>query len=154
MTSLAAITLLSNCGPAEPVDNRVYSETGAVCSVEQIETGAVVRCPDGSEAYIHNGADGADGANGTNCSVEPAEQGAIVRCGDYEQTIYHGRDGAAGKNYHDQLIYEGYGCGRTIVSLDRVFYMFSGQLIELSNKWTKVTSTCSIRIRKNKIETK
>lgn len=86
------------------------------CTVEQTNDGAIITCPDGSEAVIVNGEDGEDGeqgeqgeqgepgtagqdgADGANCTVEYVPGGADVTCPDGTTvTITNGQDGADGQ---------------------------------------------------------
>lgn len=52
----AVCLVLAACGGSE-------SEP---CTVEDTASGAVITCPDGTEATVNDGADGEDGTNGTN----------------------------------------------------------------------------------------
>lgn len=144
--SLATMTtlILAGCG-TETTNTRttVTNNPAMDCSVEEYDGGAVISCPDGSEVFIASGRDGRDGVDG----VDGTDGVDGVDGKD-------GIDGKDGKTTKTSLIYEGYACGRTIVSLSGTFYAISGQLIELSNKWLKLHSSCSVRIYKGKIQTK
>lgn len=56
----ASVLLIPGCGGA------FKGENGQPCSVTSVASGAVIKCPDGSESTVNNGQDGVDGQNGTN----------------------------------------------------------------------------------------
>lgn len=63
MKVLISSVLLLSCGVlnSKPKTTKVEN-----CSVTQIPGGAVINCPDGSEATISNGNNGLNGLNGEN----------------------------------------------------------------------------------------
>lgn len=112
MKILGVILLLIGCGTYHPnnkyqkrkVIKKANSTTG--CSVDQLASGAVVTCPDGSSAVIYNGSNGSDsdtagpsgsdGTDGASCAVEQTDGGVIIYCGDSQAELYHGKDGEVG----------------------------------------------------------
>jgi len=76
---------------------------GTSCIIEQLDTGAVIRCSDGSHAYINNGKDGNDGTDGTAGDAgtdgqdgEPGPQGPAGDSGTDGNNGQDGKDGAEG----------------------------------------------------------
>ena len=57
LTALLSVTLLA-CGPESPEDS------SNSCSVEQMEDGVLIECPDGTSAFMANPEDGVDGEDG------------------------------------------------------------------------------------------
>lgn len=72
------------------------------CSVSSTAVGAVIRCPDGSESVVYNGANGEQGLPGTNgysCTVAQLDTGAVVTCSNGSSaTINNGTDGQNGSS--------------------------------------------------------
>ncbi len=62
MKYLFMLILVSACGGSAPV------AAPQSCTVKQTPNGAYLSCPDGTNAAVDNGSDGAAGQNGTNGS--------------------------------------------------------------------------------------
>lgn len=142
-TTLLLAALIAGCGTTENSTERgPQGPTGSGCSVTDTTDGATITCEDGTTADIRDGQDGKDGVDGT---VGPAgEQGAP------------GTDGKDGQvvEVKTPLIYEGYYCGRTVVSVDEDYYIIISGLVKLTDKWYKVSNSCEVRRKDGKIETK
>jgi hypothetical protein len=120
------------------------------------------------------GETGAAGEAGAGCTVRAVEDGALVSCGEDEVLVRHGAEGEkgdtgdkgevgekgdrgkAGRVETETLIYQGYACNRTIVSLGKTWYVIHGALVPINDNWIKISSTCSVRynVKKKKLETK
>ena len=74
----------ANCsGQTEELD---LNADGA-CTVEEVDEGGLIRCPDGSEYLVRNGDDGLD------CESTVTEEGVVIDCGDGRiSLINHGSD--------------------------------------------------------------
>lgn len=105
-------------------------EDAAPCTVEQFDDGARISCPDGTMADIYHGQDGAPGV--------PGQPGA------------DGQDGLD----NTEPVYIGYYCSRVVLRIGLVPYLIHGALIPLSTTWYKVSNTCEIRYKNNKVETR
>ena len=141
MYRLTLLLLLMACGKQEHVERRVVEAgtpgaDGKGCTVTQYDDGANVECPDGTTAHIYHGTAGADGLDGTDGK--------------------DGQDGVDGKNGTSVTtpIYVGYYCSRVVLKLGNIRYVNHGQLIPLNDKWLKISSTCEIRFKQGKVETK
>ena len=102
LTILTAITLTS-CGA--DVANQVAGETDEAktsyiesepCSTSEVEGGAIITCPDGTESFVEDGSDGANGLSGTDGS-----NGIDGLNGTNGSDGLAGSDGAAGSNGSD-----------------------------------------------------
>jgi hypothetical protein len=119
-----------SCAPrgmisATDTSNSATSADGS-CSVSQENGGAMISCPDGSQAFVPNGTngtngvdgtngtngtdgkDGKDGLNGTNgssCSVQDLGTKALITCTDGTTAIIedgiNGKDGTNGTDGED-----------------------------------------------------
>ena len=74
----------------EPVQN---------CSVESVEGGALITCPDGSEAFVPNGQDGEDGTDGMD--GQDGEDGSDGLDGLFVAYV----DPCGSETRHDELLY-------------------------------------------------
>jgi len=116
--ALAAFTgLFWSCTPynaikttdeASKSTNNTLGADGA-CSVSQEDGGALISCPDGSQAFVPNGTNGTNGAdgmdgkdgvngkdgnNGSSCSVQDLGDKAILACEDGTMVVIEdGKDG-------------------------------------------------------------
>lgn len=133
-------------------------ERGMSCSVESTSTGAVIRCEDGTEAYVQNGTNGTNGTNGSNgtngtngrdgssCSASRVSNGVLISCTDGTQSVVlDGEDGANGQNGQDAQI-----SAHTIVEVYDVCGNQAGALDEVllrtkSGKWIAHYSSGSLQ---------
>lgn len=114
LTLALASFLLTNCGAGlqivEPLEET--PEPLLSCSVEQVEGGAMITCPDGSEVFVANGTDGIDGQDGTD-GLDGLFVGYIDPCGNetrHDELIYVDRNGdfhAWFKNVGHVILLEG-----------------------------------------------
>lgn len=87
---LLSLTLVG-CGQ----DSFQY-ENAKQCTVEQIPTGAVITCPDGTQSFITNGSDGQDGQDGQDAVIltrvmAPANACTLVYPGVWVENINTGK---------------------------------------------------------------
>jgi hypothetical protein len=94
LTLLVLGLLLTSCantvGFEVSQDEPVTPEPILSCSVEEVEGGALITCPDGSDVFIADGSDGKDGVDGTD-GVDGLFVGYVDPCGSETQ--------------HDELLY-------------------------------------------------
>lgn len=106
MRHLLPLLLLVSCGgyhpkdesPSEPNDMVTVTKP-TTCSVEKLEGGALISCPDGSSTFISDGSDGesitgasgSSGVDGTNCLVTQTPEGATITCGETTATVSNGQ---------------------------------------------------------------
>jgi len=105
---------------------------GAGCAVQEVDEGALISCG-GVAVLVAHGKAGAQGAQGP--AGEAGPKGARGRKGD---------TGPAGAVETETLIYRGYACGKTIVSLGTTYYVIHGQLISINDSWASVSSNCEV----------
>lgn len=103
LTIITMALLLTNCGAGlqvvEPL--RDTPEPLLSCSVEQVEGGALITCPDGSEVFVANGIDGQDGVDGLDGQdgedgIDGLFVGYVDPCGDelaHDELLYLDRNG-------------------------------------------------------------
>lgn len=153
---LVCLALIS-CGIAAdfpPHDKK--DKANKKCSVEQLEDGALITCPDGTTTMINNGSNGADGQTGatgnTGAAGEKGEKGDKGDAGMAGADGNSGSDGVSctvddsalgaiitcgdsvqlvtdGKDGEDgasSLNFEGHYCGRTVLSHDSMYYIIHG----------------------------
>ena len=105
--------LVVSCG-TEPASFQVAQNTTAVdepipkdmaqsmCSVEQLDDGALITCPDGSEAMVYNGHDGEAGVDGIDgVDGEDGVDGNNGSDGTNGTAGVDGNDGLAGQDGQD-----------------------------------------------------
>jgi hypothetical protein len=83
MKYLSLLFLLIACGAKGDKDKDDDKKPVAAvpCSVEQLETGALITCPDGSSAFVpkgQNGLPGSNGDDGAKCSIKQV----VMQCSD------------------------------------------------------------------------
>lgn len=148
------VLVLGGCGMPGEQEHDERTHIVGNCSVQEIEAGANISCPDGTSVVIMHGTDGKDGADG-----EQGEQGEAGEDGedgldgaDGED----GQDGIDGKNGRNatpsEPIYVGYYCGRTVIKIHKTVYILNSGLVRLSDKWYNVSNSCKVRYRKGKVE--
>lgn len=107
------------------------------CSVAQTDEGAIISCPDGTSATVNNGAaglpgkDGVDGAAGTDGAQGP--EGPA------------GPKGKSGTIAESEPIYKGYFCSKVAIAFGSKHYIINGNLIELTDSWYQVSSSCKVK---------
>jgi len=90
----AFVLVLSACG--DKLYDSVLSGP-STCTVVPAEGGSTIRCPDGTSAFVPNGARGPQGAAGAGCSIQEVEGGAKVSCANGSTAfIANGKTGATG----------------------------------------------------------
>jgi len=156
------LIFLKGCGIQDRPSPRTVSPPPP-CSVEEYDDAVVIQCPDGSEAVVHRAADGVDGEDGTDgvdgAPAEPCgvfksdEDGATtITCPDGSYAVVKdGEDGADGKvrTVKQELVYEGYVCGRTVVRLGRDWFVVHNGLVPLSETFYKVSNSCKVKVVDN-----
>jgi hypothetical protein len=50
--------------------------------------------------------------------------------------------------------YYSYQCGRDVIKHGKVLYVINGGLVRLTDKWYKVSHSCQLRVKKNRLEVK
>lgn len=147
---------LLGCGTENKRENQEersiqVSPFGGSCSVSQNEEGALIECTDGSSAQILHGSDGINGIDGTDgAKGDPGTDGENGVDGT------DGKDGAKGDviQVNTPMVYEGYYCSRTVVSIGEDYYLVYSGMVKLSASWYKVSNTCSIRVKDDVINIK
>lgn len=121
LSLLTFASIITSCSQTKYIDpsnssNQTLEANGS-CSVTQEANGATINCPDGSQAFVPNGANGANGSNGTNgsngldgingtdgssCSVQDLGNKALLSCTDGTMALIEdGNDGTNGQNGTD-----------------------------------------------------
>ena len=167
MIHLLMIILLIGCGQTKLTEKetkvvQVEGKNGSSCSAEQVETGAVINCTDGSSAVINNGitpTSPENGIDGSSCTTEQLDTGILVTCEDgTSSVITKGENGINGEDGINatptEPIYVGYFCSRVVLKISNLFYVIHGNLTLLSTSWFKISASCSIRNLEGIIETK
>ena len=147
MKLLLLVLLITACGTEGSSEDTKATPgpqgpTGKSCSVQENTEGAKIQCEDGTEAQINHGKDG-----------NPGPAGADGKNGEDGKDGLNGKDGEV-IEVKTPLIYEGYACGRTVVSIDEDYYVLVSGLVPLTNKWYKVGNSCSVRVIDGKLQTK
>lgn len=156
MVRIALLTLaLTACGTDQERETvvAVGPEPGS-CTAAQTEGGATIVCPDGSSLILTNGKDGARGPKGETGATGP--QGAPGKDGTDGIDGIDGQDGVDGKDGKNvsAVGYIGYYCGRVVVKIGHIRYVLNSMLVPLTNEWLYISSSCDIRYKNGKIETR
>lgn len=138
LVAIVMALLLTNCGAGlqvvEPLEET--PEPLLSCSVAQVEGGALISCPDGSEVFV------ADGTNGEDATFEGLFVGYIDPCGPTtapgnsykpDELIYVDRNGdfhAYFKNVGHVILIEGITYQTTDFQKCK-FIISDGQLLEV-----------------------
>lgn len=91
MNAFISITLLlwlAACGR----NHKVTVLAEQQCNHEQLESGILVNCKDGSSYYVNHGEDGVDGANGVNAYLERIELCPSIP-GAFKESIFRDNEG-------------------------------------------------------------
>lgn len=151
------------CGQNDRVfQTRTVVEVAKPCTVDQLQDGASISCPDGTSAVVSNGQQGAPGPaglpgtaglDGRDCKVEDTENGAIITCATGSVVINDGQDGVDGKakKINPEPIYEGHFCSRTVVRIGKERYVINHGLVPLNKDWYSIGS-CRLRYQNKQIQ--
>lgn len=99
MRTLIILALLTACGgKGEKRTTKITvtgpkGETGAGCTVEPTDNGALITCGDSSVEILN----GPAGVAGIGCYATEVEEGALITCEDSVVLIRHGEDAKKGK---------------------------------------------------------
>lgn len=83
-----------------PGPQGVPGKNGASCTVQQVSTGSVILCPDGSIGHIYNGKDGG------SCGTVQVAEGAIIACDNgTSSVVLNGVNSVASGAYSIQTVF-------------------------------------------------
>ncbi len=169
---ISIMLLGSGCGIQETEKihrTEIHEEQAEPCNVIEFDDGVEISCPDGSTATVYHGKngsagvdgkdgkDGDDGINGQDgkngIDGQDGQDGKDGQNGKDGLDGLDGQDGKDGKIKQGQPIYIGYYCNRVVLRINNKYYVVHGGLVLLDKggKWVKISNSCKIKRKKNKI---
>ena len=158
---LILVGMLAGCGTYEAPRTQINALPDS-CQVEEIDEGAIIRCPDGSKVEVHHGVNGVDGMDGMDGAAgqdgidgKDGVDGIDGVDGQDGQDGEDGIDGKDGKNAATvQPILVGHYCGRMVIKIGGIHYIDHGNITRLHNWWLKISNTCQVRVHKGQVRVK